>query len=119
MHILHVYSLFKDLLQDLKLKEGEFALSKDTTVSLSTEYRTWFGGIQLQEVSGGDFVIVSDDLYDECETFKKKVYSYVDRAFSIVKAVELIDVWCTSCGGVTQATAFIGKRILSNVFSTA
>ena len=23
------------------------------------------------------------------------------RAFSIVKAVELIDVWCTSCGGVT------------------
>ena len=31
---LHVYSLFKDLLQDLKLKEGEFALSKDTTVSL-------------------------------------------------------------------------------------
>ena len=31
--------------------------------------RTWFGGIQLQEVSGGDFVIVSDDLYDEFETF--------------------------------------------------
>ena len=85
----------------LHAKEGEFALSKDTTVSLWTEYRTWFGGIQLQEVSGGDFVIVSDDLYDEFETFKKKVYSYVDRAFSIVKAVELIDVWCTSCGGVT------------------
>ena len=55
--------LFKDLLQDLKLKEGEFALSKDTTVSLWTEYRTWFSGIQLQEVFGGDFVIVSDDLY--------------------------------------------------------
>ena len=34
-------------------------------------------------------------------TFKKKVYSYVDRAFSIVKAVELIDVRCTSYGGVT------------------
>ena len=64
-------------------------------MSLWTEYRTWFGGIQLQEVSGGD------DLYDEFETLKKKVYSYVDRAFSIVKAVELIDVWCTSCGGVT------------------
>ena len=60
-------------------------------MSLWTEYRTWFGGIQLQEVSGGDFVIISDDLYDEFETFKK-VYSYVDRAFSIVKAVELIDV---------------------------
>ena len=98
---MHIFSLFKDLLQDLKLKEGEFTLSKDTTVSLWTEYRTWFGGIQLQEVFGGDFVIVSDDLYDEFETFKKKVYSYVDKAFSIVKAVELIDVWCTSCGGVT------------------
>ena len=70
-------------------------------MSLWTEYRTWFGGIQLQEVSGGDFVIVSDDLYDEFETFKKKVYSNVDRAFSIAKAVEFIDVWCTSCGGVT------------------
>ena len=64
--------IFKDLLQDLKLKEGEFALSKDTTVSLWTEYRTWFGGIQLQEVSGGDFVIISDDLYDEFETFKRR-----------------------------------------------
>ena len=73
---------------------------------------------ELQEVSGGDFVIVSNDLYDEFETFKE-VYSYVDRAFSIVKAVELIDACCTSCGGVTEATAFIGKRILSNVFSTA
>ena len=55
----------------------------------------------MEEVSGGDFVIVSDNLYDEFETFKKKVYSYVDRAFTIVKAVELIDFWCTSCGGIT------------------
>ena len=31
----------------------------------------------------------------------KKVYSYVNRAFSIVKAVELIDGWCASYGGVT------------------
>ena len=55
----------------------------------------------MEEVSGGDFVIVSNNLYDEFETFKKKVYSYVDRAFTIVKAVELIDFWCTSCGGIT------------------
>ena len=41
------------------------------------EHGSWFGGIQLQEVSGGDFVIVSDDLYDELETFKKNVYSYI------------------------------------------
>ena len=113
VYLMHIFSLFKDILQDLKLKEGEFTISKDTTVSLWTEYRTWFGGIQLQEVSGGDFVIVSDDLYDEFDAFKKKVYSYVDRAFSIVKAVDLIDVWCTSCGGGnSEATAFIGKRIL-------
>ena len=31
--------------------------------------------------------IVSEDLCDEFEAFKKKVYSYVDRAYSIVKAV--------------------------------
>ena len=66
-----VVCIFIHLLHDLKLKEGEFALSKDTKVSLWTEYRTWFSGIQLQEVSGGDFVIISDDLYDEFETFKK------------------------------------------------
>ena len=45
----------------------------------------------------------------------------MDRAYSIVKAVELIDVWCTVGGGGTlhEATPFIGKRILSNAFSTA
>ena len=45
---------------------------------------------------GGDFVIVSEDLCDEFEEFKKKVYS-------IVKAVELIDVWCTAGGGGNSA----------------
>ena len=69
MHNIYMYILYS---RTTRLK-GEFTLSKDTTVSLWTEYRTWFGGIQLQEVSGGDFVIVSDDLYDEFETFKKKV----------------------------------------------
>ena len=90
-------------------------------MALWIEYRTCFGGVQLREVCGGDFVIVSEDLCDEFEAFKKKVYSYVDRAYSIVKAVELIDAWCTAVGGGgnSEATPFIGKHILSNVFSTA
>ena len=70
-------------------------------MALWIEYRTCFGRVQLREVCGGDFVIVSEDLCDEFEAFKKKVYSYVNRAYSIVKAVELIDVWCTAGGGGT------------------
>ena len=60
--------LLKDLLQHLQLKEGEFTLSKDTTMSLWTEYRTWYGEGRQQEVFGGDFVVVNDDFCDEFET---------------------------------------------------
>ena len=36
-------------------------------MALWIEYRTFFGGVQLREVCGGDFVIVSEDLCDEFE----------------------------------------------------
>ena len=87
--------------------DGKFALSKDTTVALQIEYRTCFGGVQLREVCGGDCVIVSEDLCDEFEAFKKKVYSYVDRTYSIVKAVELIHVWCTAGGHVLGSVYYL------------
>ena len=106
MYLCVLHSLLKDLSQ---LKEGEFTLSKDTTVSLWTEYRTWYGEGRLQEVFGGDFVVVNDDLYDEFETFKKKVYSYVESAFRIVKGVELIYVWCTSCGVILKPLHYLGS----------
>ena len=41
-------------------------------MALWIEYRTCFGGVQMREVCGGDFVIVSEDLCDEFEAFKKR-----------------------------------------------
>ena len=38
----------------LRLKEGEYALSKDITVCLWLEYRSLNGSTPLRDVSGGD-----------------------------------------------------------------
>ena len=48
----------------------------------------------LQEILGGDFVAENEDLHKEIEKFKHKIYSNVDRGFTIVEAVELLQIWC-------------------------
>ncbi|KAL5481694.1 hypothetical protein EMCRGX_G021920 [Ephydatia muelleri] len=78
----------------LRLKEGEYALSKDITVCLWLEYRSLNGSTPLRDVSGGDFVIVNEELHGEFDEFRSKVYAYVDKEYSIVEAVELLQVWC-------------------------
>ena len=84
----------QEMLQDFKA--GEFALIQDTTASWK-EYRIWYGEIPLQETCGGSFVLIDADLYEELDAFQKKLYSYVDKSFSIVKAQELLHIWSTSC----------------------
>eukprot|EP00731_Ephydatia_muelleri_P011915 Em0006g809a len=78
----------------LRLQEGEYALSKDITVCLWLEYRSLNGSTPLRDVSGGDFVIVNEELHGEFDEFRSKVYAYVDKEYSIVEAVELLQVWC-------------------------
>eukprot|EP00731_Ephydatia_muelleri_P008985 Em0004g1323a len=78
----------------LRLKEGEYALSKDITVCLWLEYRSLNDSTPLRDVSGGDFVIVNEELHGEFDEFRSKVYAYVDKEYSIVEAVELLQVWC-------------------------
>ena len=78
----------------LRLKEGEYALSKDIAVCLWLEYRSLNGSTPLRDVSGGDFVIVNEELQGEFYEFRSKVYAYVDKENSIVEAVELLQVWC-------------------------
>ena len=58
----------------LRLKEGEYALSKDITC-LWVEYRRFNGNTPLRDASGGDFVIINEDLHEEFDEFKSKVYS--------------------------------------------
>ena len=107
------YIKMQEMLQDFKA--GEFALSQDTTVSLWKEYRIWYGEIPLQETCGGSFVVIDEDLYEELDAFKKKLYSYVDKSFSIFKAQELLHV-CVQDN--SKVTAFARKYILSNVTIT-
>ena len=73
-----------------RLKEGEYALSKDIVVCLWLEYRSLSGSTPLRVVSGGDFVIVNEELHEEFDEFRSKVYAYVDKEYSIVEAVELL-----------------------------
>ncbi|KAL5509176.1 hypothetical protein EMCRGX_G004493 [Ephydatia muelleri] len=88
----------------LRLKEGEYALSKDITVCLWLEYRSLNGSTPLRDVSGGDFVIVNEELHREFDEFRSKVYAYVDKEYSIVEAVELLQVWCRATNSNTLST---------------
>ena len=92
----------------LRLMEGEYALSKDITVCLWLKYRSVNGSTPLRDVSGGDFKIVNEELHREFDEFRSKVYAYVDKEYSIVEAVELLQVWCRA-----------SKVIFSNVFNTS
>ena len=63
----------------------------------------------MQETCGGSFVVIDEDLYEELDAFKKKLYSYVDKSFSIVKAQELLHVWCTSCRITLKSLHLLGS----------
>ena len=63
----------------------------------------------MQETCGGSFVVIDEDLYEELDAFKKKLYSYVDKSFSIVKAQELLHVWCTSCRITPKSLHLLGS----------
>ena len=51
-------------------------------MALWIEYRTCFGGVQLREVCGGDFVIVSEDLCDEITQILTYDYNYLRRSYT-------------------------------------
>ena len=57
----------------LHLQKDEFALSKDLTVSLWIDYRTYYGGESpIREMYGGDFVIINEELHDEYNIYDKR-----------------------------------------------
>eukprot|EP00731_Ephydatia_muelleri_P005287 Em0002g1463a len=57
----------------LKVQDGEYALSKDLSVSFWTEFREYYGYTSLREVFSGSFIIVNDHLHDEFKQFSKNV----------------------------------------------
>ncbi|KAL5505539.1 hypothetical protein EMCRGX_G006987 [Ephydatia muelleri] len=58
----------------LKVQDGEYALSKDLSVSFWTEFREYYGYTSLREVFSGSFIIVNDHLHDEFKQFSKNDY---------------------------------------------
>eukprot|EP00731_Ephydatia_muelleri_P025782 Em0017g865a len=79
--------------QSLHLEQREYALSKDIDVALWIDYRLYYGEAPLREVYGGDFVIVTEDLNDEFDVFKRKVFSYLDDALRMVRSIDLLNIW--------------------------
>eukprot|EP00731_Ephydatia_muelleri_P019536 Em0012g361a len=77
----------------LHLEQREYALSKDIDVALWIDYRLYYGEAPLREVYGGDFVIVTEDLNDEFDVFKRKVFSYLDDALRMVRSIDLLNIW--------------------------
>ena len=92
MHMLRFYfSILQDI--SLHLEQREYALSKDIDVALWIDYRLYYGEVPLREVYGGDFVIVTEDLNDEFDVFKRKVFSYPDDALRMVRSIDLLNIW--------------------------
>ncbi|KAL5508794.1 hypothetical protein EMCRGX_G004033 [Ephydatia muelleri] len=69
----------------LDLQQKEYALSKDIDVSLWIDFREFYGYFPLQEVLGGKFVVVNENLHAEFAEFNGKVLSY--RAASSVEQI--------------------------------
>ena len=42
---------------------------------------------------GGDSVIVTEDLNDEFDVFKRKVFPYLDDALRRVRSIDLLNIW--------------------------
>ena len=95
------------------MQKDEFALSKDLTVSLWIDYRTYYGESPIREVYGGDFVIINEDLHDEFNKFKIKLtsclFSTPDGMRSAVEGIELLMFWCTSSNISTKPLQLLEK----------
>ena len=108
MQLNYIYNFTQET--SLRLMEGEYALSKDIAICLWLEYRSLNGSTQLRDVSGGDFVIVNEELHGEFDEFRSKVYAYVDKEYSIVEAVELLQVWCRASKVILCRVQLLGRR---------
>ena len=75
---------------ELDLQQEEYALSKDIDVSLWIDFREFYGNFPLQEVLGGNFVVVNENLHAEFAEFKGKVLSYIETTHCLVKGIELL-----------------------------
>ena len=55
------------------MKAGEYAISKDLNVALWEEFMKNSKKKTLQEIYGGDFVIINEELHGQFDEFKKNI----------------------------------------------
>ena len=55
-------------------------------------------------------MIVNEELHGEFDEFRSKVYAYVDKEYSIVEAVELLQVWCRASKVILRRIQLLGRR---------
>ena len=69
-------------------------MSKDIDVFLWIDFREFYGEHPLQEVLGGDFVAIDENVHAEFAEFRGKVQSYIGTTCCVVKGIELLKVLC-------------------------
>ena len=55
------------------MKAGEYAISKDLNVALWEEFMNNSKKKTLQEIYGGDFILINEELHSQFDEFKKNV----------------------------------------------
>ena len=76
------------------MKAGEYAISKDLNVALWEEFMKNSKKKTLQEIYGGDFVIINEELHGQFDEFKKNIVP-ANHTCSTVPVVELLEYyWC-------------------------
>ena len=108
MHsFIFIYSLQN---AELDLQQEEYALYKNIDVSLWIDFREFYGNFQLQEVLGGNFVVVNENLHAaEFAEFKGKVLSYIGTTHCLVKGIEVLKVWSRSTKAQLKPVHVLGN----------
>ena len=72
-----MYDIFIQYIQpeSLEIQEGEFVVSRDLLVDLWLKFREYNRELQLRDIMGGDFVVLTEDLWEDLDEFRK-IFSF-------------------------------------------
>lgn len=78
----------------------KYAFSKDIDVSLWIDFSEFYGIVPLQEVLGGNFIVVNENLHAEFAEFKGKSYHTLELPIAWLKELR-----CLKCGADPQKSS--------------
>ena len=90
------------------MKAGEYAISKELNVALWEEFMNNSKKKTLQEMYGGDFAIINEELHSQFDEFKKNVVPANRRMVPVMELLE--DYWCkVKCAVCMNTVHLYGK----------